>query len=230
MVHNIYELCKIRTSGKWETLTFNLAQDVLDIRLSLGKFIGNACLVKVTKEKKKKSSAEADKPVSANEPPITSRGEKFVTKKNILYNRKTSLFGNKNLPAIVLQQIISFLDIKSILNFSSSCKTVTKVMSQGFWKKLIQRDFPKSKVLSTKETYSSLYRKKQSFVSAEVELTDKISSLEDKMDKCSATLKTKETELNKILNPEGSHVSQIAEKSFTVICEQNNSSSKDGYV
>ena len=174
------------------------------------------------KEKKKKCSAEADKPVSANEPPIPRRGEKFVTKKSILnktrlYNLKEKpvLFGNINLPAIVLQQIISFLDIKSILNFSSSCKTVTKVMSQRFWKKLIQRDFPKSKVsllMSTKETYASLYRQKQSFHSAEVELTDKISSLEDKLDKCSKTLKTKETELNEILNPEGSRVSQIVEK------------------
>ena len=142
MVHKICELCKTRTSRKWKTLTFNLVQDVLDIfsiQLSLGKFICNACQVKVMKEKKKKSSAEADKPVSANEPPIPRGGEKFVTKKSILnktrldnLKEKPVLFSKINLPAIVLQQIISFLDIKSILNFSSSCKTVTEVMSQGF--------------------------------------------------------------------------------------------------
>ena len=84
--------------------------------------------------------------------------------------------------------------------------------------------------MSTKETYASLYRQKQSFHSSEVELTDKISSLEDKLDKCSETLKIKETELNEILNPEGSRVSQIAEKAFTVIYKQKISSSKDGYV
>ena len=39
---------------------------------------------------------------------------------------------------------------------------------------------------------------------------DKISSLEDKLGKCSTTLKTKETELNEILKSEGSRVSQIA--------------------
>ena len=73
---------------------------------------------------------------------------------------------------------------------------------KDFGKKIIQRDFPKSKLsllLSTKETYVSLCRKKQSFQRAGVELTDKISSLEDKMDKCSTTLKTKEAELNEIL-------------------------------
>ena len=85
-------------------------------------------------------------------------------------------------------------------------------------------------LLSTEKTNASLYRQKQSFHSAEVELTDKIGSLEDKLDKCSTTLKTKETELNEILNLEGSRVSQIAEKAFTVIYKQKVSSSKDGYV
>ena len=65
--------------------------------------------------------------------------------------------------------------------------------------------------------YASLYRQKQSFRSGEIEFTNKISSLEDKLDKCWTTLKTKETELNEILNSEGSCVSQIAEKAFTVI-------------
>ena len=74
------------------------------------------------------------------------------------------------------------------------------------------------------------YRQKQSFHSAKIELKDKISSLDDKLDKCSTTLKTKETELNEILNPEGSRVSQIAEIAVIEIYKQKISSSKDGYV
>ena len=139
MVHKICELCKTRTSIKWKRLTINLAQDVLDIfsiQLSLGKFNCNACQVKVTKEKKKKSKLISlfQQINHQYREETKTLSPKSILNKTRLDNLKEKpvLFGNINLPAIVLQQIISFLDIKSILNFSPSWKTVTKVMSQGF--------------------------------------------------------------------------------------------------
>ena len=124
MVHNICELCKTGTSSKWRTITLNVAQDVLDvfdIQLSVGKLICNACQIKLSKVKKKNRGLNESHSVP-------SRGEKYVTKANILKQirvenlkgkvclENTILFGNVIIPHSVIGEILMLLDIKSIMN------------------------------------------------------------------------------------------------------------------
>ena len=83
MVHKICELCKTGTSSKWRTITLDVAQDVLDvfdIQLSVGKLICNACQIKLSEVKKKNESNRGQN----ERPSVPSRGEKYVTKANIL--------------------------------------------------------------------------------------------------------------------------------------------------
>ena len=80
---------------------------------------------------------------------------------------------------------------------------------------MIARDFPNSQLsweVSTKQTYASLFKQKTGCQNTEVKLQNKIEDLEDKLNKCSTTLKTKEQELDEILKPEGTRVAPIAEK------------------
>ena len=73
--------------------------------------------------------------------------------------------------------------------------------------------------VSTKQTYASLFIQKTGCQNTEVKLQNKIEDLEDKLDKCTTTLKTKEQEHNEILKPEGTRVAPIAEKAFTIILQ-----------
>ena len=133
----------------------------------------------------------------------------------------------------MIGEILMLLDIKSIMKFSECCKAINNLLTQGLWKKLIARDFPNSQLnweVSTKQTYASLFKQKTGCQNTEVKLQNKIEDLEDKLNKCSTTLKTKEQELDEILKPEGTRVAPIAEKAFTIIYRQKVAASKDGYV
>ena len=145
----------------------------------------------------------------------------------------TILFGNVIIPHSVIGEILMLLDIKSIMKFSECCKAINNLLTQGLWKKLIAQDFPNSQLnweVSTKQTYASLFKQKTGCQNTEVKLQNKIEGLEDKLNKCSTTLKTKEQELDEILKPEGTRVAPIAEKAFTIIYRQKVAASKDGYV
>ena len=126
----------------------------------------------------------------------------------------TILFGNVIIPHSVIGEILMLLDIKSIMKFSECSKAINNLLTQGLWKKLIARDFPNSQLnweVSTKQTYASLFKQKTGCQNTEVKLQNKIEDLEDKLNKCSTTLKTKEQELDEILKPEGTRVAPIAE-------------------
>ena len=65
---------------------------------------------------------------------------------------------------------------------------------------------------------------------AELEFQKKIDSLEDRFNKCSASLQTQEKDLDEIFKPDSSRITPLAEKAFTVIYRQKVALSKDGYV
>ena len=91
------------------------------------------------------------------------------------------------------------------MKFSECCKAINNLLTQGPWKKLIARDFPNSQLsweVSTKQTCASLFKQKTRCQNTEVKLQNKIEDLEDKLDKCTTTLKTKGQELDEILKPD----------------------------
>ena len=123
MVNKTCELCKTSTSCKWKTITLNVAQNVLDLfkcQLEVGKFICNACQVKISKEKKIKDPQLILQIIHFLS---ASRGEKFLTKANIIKRKRTEKNEKPliplDIPEFILQQLN--LDIKSALNLTSAC-------------------------------------------------------------------------------------------------------------
>ena len=239
MVNKTCELCKTRTSCKWKTITLNVAQNVLDLfkcHLEVGKFICNACQVKISKEKNKRSSDN----IANNPLPIPSRGEKFLTKASIIKRKRLENFKEPlialdklNIPEFILQEIILNLDIKSALNLISTCTAFQHLITQSLWKKLLERDFPDIKLslaLCTRETYASIFQQKIASKNMEKVLRDKISALKNNLDKCTTSLKSKEEELNTILEPPDGRITPTGEKVFTTLFKQKQALSKDGYI
>ena len=238
MVNKTCELRKTRTSCKWKTIMLNVGQNVLDLfkcQVEVGKFICNACQLKISKEKNKRSSANiANNPLS-----IPSRGEKFLTKASIIKRKRIENFeeplislGKLNIPEFILQEIILNLDIKSALNLTSTCTAFQHVITQSLWQKLLERDFPDIKLslpLCTRETYASLFQQKIASENTEKVLRDKISALKNSLEKCTTSLKSKEKELNNILEPPDGRITPTGEKVFTTLSKQKQALSKDGY-
>ena len=129
--------------------------------------------------------------------------------------------------------IILLLDVYSIIQLSKCNKALDNSSTQGVWKKLIERDFPNSKLKfehSSKEAYASLFKERLTNKNITQNIyihKNTISDLENKLDKCQTTLETKETELGAIQDATGTRVQPIAEKDFI---RKKAANSKDGYV
>ena len=84
------------------------------------------------------------------------------------------------------------------------------------------RDFRNTELslsVSSKETYAALYKQRLYVENAELEFQKEIDSLVDQLDKCSASLQTKEKDLDEIFKPD-SRITPLAEKAFTFIYRQ----------
>ena len=177
-------------------------------------------------------------------PSVSVRGEKFVTKANLLKkirvknlqgkvivdSENTVSFGNIILPDHLVVDIVLLLDINSIIQLSKCNKALDNSLTRGVWKKLVECDFPNSNLKfehSSKETYPLLFKETLANKNITQNLQNTISDLKNKLDKFQTTLETKETELDAYWMLQ---VQPIAEKAVTIICRKKVAKSKDGYV
>ena len=114
-------------------------------------------------------------------------------------------------------QILDLKDhFSASLNLTSTCIAFQHLITQSLqlWKKL-------SLALCTRETYASLFQQKVASENSEKVLRDKISAFKNNLDNCTTSLKSKEEELNDILEPPDGRVTPSGEKVFTTLLNKS---------